>query len=435
MFAIVYLNVALYSLCFQLQAPVEPYLVKMLVGPKGDAAVGYASLQSWASMVYTFGSLAMGLLLDIWGMRQSFVICFASTSLSYALLSTATSVELLFLSRVPTFFQHGFLLSQALLLQETSEEERAGAIGRVSLAYTFGNCVAPVAGGIIASSGDLYLGARIAACASLFSAALCLLLPARTSVDQRAGPSSPAPQVLGRAKEGPSLKLPSEPLAGPSLPLPTVMTFPFKLLGIPKLRALLSRPVLLVLILLKVAGSTAESLTRTGLPLLLMHRFGFSPVQMGETLGSQAFTGGVVGALAVGPLTRRCSPGWLLKRCLLLRMVLDIAAGAATLNTFGAESKGLFLLCIGLQSLVNSIHSHVLTVYTTSAVNKDERGTLMGLEHAINSFPTILSPILAGLLYHAGGVFMVWGTAGAVSGLAFMLIRRRVEPRYRTKDP
>jgi OCT family organic cation transporter-like MFS transporter 18 len=64
MMGIVYLNVALYATCYQLQRPIEPYLVERLGAgrPGCDAAASYAALQSFFSAVQTVGNFVVGIL-------------------------------------------------------------------------------------------------------------------------------------------------------------------------------------------------------------------------------------------------------------------------------------------------------------------------------------------------------------------------------------
>lgn len=441
MLAIVYINVVLYALSFRLSLPLEPFLVQKLARPGTDSGVMYATLASWTSLVYTSGSLAMGLLLDLWGMRCSFIVCYASTALSYGLLSVATTMPLLFLSRVPTFFQHGYLLSQALLLQETSEEERGGALGRIQLAYTAGTVLSPIFGGFLAESGNLYAGPRTAFALTMVSVGLSFLLPKFTAVD-RAGEQAAAlvdPVLFGAAAADEPVKRTSSPTSGSlgGLPMPSVTPFAFRLLGIPKLRALLSRPVLWVLIVAKIAISVCGSIDGTAEPLLLTYKFGLQPHELGELQGANGFVGGMIAACCLGPLCNKFTPGVLLQRCLVFRIALGMAVMPILSDTIGVPSekgKGLYLLYVLLMNINGAVLHGVLTVYTTAAVVRDERGTLMGLEHAIMSLPNIVSPIIAGVLLHVGGGALVAGTSALIATGTVLALRRQVIPRYRTKD-
>jgi len=106
----------------------------------------------------------------------------------------------------------------------------------------------------------------------------------------------------------------------------------------------------------------------------------------------------------------------------------------SSVQPFGGKGVGVYLLCIFLRSILGHIMSGALTVYTTAAVVKDERGTLTGLEHTINSLPTIVSPIIAGVLLRTGGGPLAAGTSVLITGSLMLAMRRQVIPRYRTKD-
>eukprot|EP00239_Pterosperma_sp_CCMP1384_P009899 CAMPEP_0197863782 /NCGR_PEP_ID=MMETSP1438-20131217/41499_1 /TAXON_ID=1461541 /ORGANISM="Pterosperma sp., Strain CCMP1384" /LENGTH=88 /DNA_ID=CAMNT_0043481809 /DNA_START=38 /DNA_END=300 /DNA_ORIENTATION=- len=63
---LIYFLVVLYALCYQLQSPIEPFLVDKLVGSDSETATAtaYARLQSFFSFIQTIGSLSFGYVLD-----------------------------------------------------------------------------------------------------------------------------------------------------------------------------------------------------------------------------------------------------------------------------------------------------------------------------------------------------------------------------------
>ena len=114
MLLLVYINIILYATCFQLQRPLEPYLVDNLALKRSEvasssitAADEYARLQSFFSIVQTVGSLITGYFLDKFSAKLGFIITFVSSALSYYILSISTSMEMLYLSKIPTIFQSG----------------------------------------------------------------------------------------------------------------------------------------------------------------------------------------------------------------------------------------------------------------------------------------------------------------------------------------
>ena len=70
--------VVFYALCFQLQSPLEPFLVEKLVGKdkSSDASVSYGRLQSLFSGIQMFASLLFGHILDKFGVRVGFTLNF-----------------------------------------------------------------------------------------------------------------------------------------------------------------------------------------------------------------------------------------------------------------------------------------------------------------------------------------------------------------------
>ena len=93
---VLYFNVVLYALCFQLQLPLEPFVVDKFLNGSADGDEVYTQLQSWFGLIQLFGSLAVGLILDRFGVRGAFFVNFCAAGTSYAILANATSVNSLY---------------------------------------------------------------------------------------------------------------------------------------------------------------------------------------------------------------------------------------------------------------------------------------------------------------------------------------------------
>ena len=189
---ITYINIVLYALCYQLQRPVEPFLVARLTASDADgddaiaddAAIMYGRVQSFFSAIQTVGSPLVGILLDRIGIRTTSALVFAASALSYAILAHATDLTTLFLSKIPTVFQHAFLVAQATAATEAGSDDalRAQALGRMTTSYTIGATIGPALGGYLAHGdgddskvGDMYFGAWLAVFGSIISVVLSLL--------------------------------------------------------------------------------------------------------------------------------------------------------------------------------------------------------------------------------------------------------------------
>jgi OCT family organic cation transporter-like MFS transporter 18 len=143
---ITYVNIVLYALCFQLQQPVEPFLIQALSEKTHDAdAINktYGQLNAFFSTIQTIGSPLVGILLDRIGIRYTSGLVFLASAASYAILASASDLNFLFLSKVPSALQHAFLVAQATAATSTRGDAaaRAQALGRMTTAYTIGATV------------------------------------------------------------------------------------------------------------------------------------------------------------------------------------------------------------------------------------------------------------------------------------------------------
>jgi MFS family permease len=106
---VTYVNIVLYGLCFQLQRPIEPFLVQQLsknASSASEVTRTYGQLQSFFSVIQTVGSPLAGILLDRVGVRITSCIVFFASALSYGILSMSTdNIYMLFYSKIPTAFQ------------------------------------------------------------------------------------------------------------------------------------------------------------------------------------------------------------------------------------------------------------------------------------------------------------------------------------------
>lgn len=108
---IVYLNLAMYAFCYQMQQPVLPATVASLV-VGDDSSAAWASLQSWFGIMQLFGGLVSGVLADRFGAKSLLLLSFGSSAACYIMQAKATDLTMLYISQVPTLFQHAFMGAQ-----------------------------------------------------------------------------------------------------------------------------------------------------------------------------------------------------------------------------------------------------------------------------------------------------------------------------------
>ncbi|KAJ1454230.1 major facilitator superfamily domain-containing protein [Pelagophyceae sp. CCMP2097] len=392
----VYVNMILYATCYQLQRPVEPFLVKQL----GADDAAYGRLQSWFSLLNAVGAPIVGAALDAFGARAMFMVVFASSAASYFMLSRATTLSWLFASKIPTLLQAGFLVAQALVASHHARgpaADRAAALGRLTTAYTIGATIGPAVGGVLGANGDYYYGARLAVYGSLASVALAAMLPTHQA-DKVA-------KVLDKADSPPAGKWASA-------------------------CSLASRKAVFPILLVKCLSGVANSALGTAMPLQLRDA-GFDEKWMGFSMSAQAFFVAFGAAFAIGPLVHACGAKDLL-RLALLGKALVVAAMALALF-FG---RGL-ALALTVLNVLDACASHVLattlTTLSTGAVLPAEQGLLIGLEHFVFSAARVVGPSLGIEIVQRASFSILAALCAGFNALLLAYVAQALPPQQQTE--
>jgi MFS family permease len=371
---VTYMNIVLYALCFQLQRPVEPFLVKSLAsqadGNSADISKTYGRLQSFFNAIQTVGSPLVGVLLDKVGIRKASVLVFGATALSYLILACASDMKLLFLSKVPTVLQAAFLVAQATASTATGGDAtaRAAALGRMTTAYTVGATVGPALGGWFADKGDLYFSAKLAVLGSLVSVVLSwLYLPNSKNDEQKQKRTIEKNESFSSSLKA-SLSI---GLRSSVWPLLTV----------------------------KLLGGVVASIFSTALPLVLTQKIGFDASQLGLSMSASMFSVAVFSAVFMAPMANAVGPNGMTKLGLLGRAAMAPTMAiifATTAVDHSNRSTSTLVMQVAATSVLHALSAHSLatglTTQTTGAVANDEQGALLGLEHSLFSLARIAGP-------------------------------------------
>lgn len=384
---LVLLNIVLYAFAYQLQRPVEPFLIESLSEGADAKTVEktYGRLQAFFSLAQTVGSPIVGALLDRIGTRYCSVIVFLASALSYAILASATTLSHLFLSKLAATLQAGFLVAQAGVAAATATAApavRAAALGRLTTAYTIGATVGPALGGFLGATGDLYRGARIAVGVSLLSALLSLGLP-------KGGGRKASKTTTG---------------------------------GVWRSFEIARRPNVRGLLLVKVAGSVASSMYGTTYPLVLTQDLGLDAQTLGFFMSASSIGVALLGAFGMAPLVGYFGPRRLARMGLVARaglvLLFSVLVGFAV-DAYGTEqilANRTTYICHA--SVLHALAAHVLatslTTQTTGLVAADEQGALLGLEHALFAGARVVGPLLGTSLLADGGVSAVAAVCAVV---------------------
>jgi MFS family permease len=434
---ITYINIILYALSYQLQRPVEPYLIKSLIekeelegslsssSSSSSSSINqtYGNLQSFFSFCQFFGSPLVGILLDRIGIRKTSCIVFIASALSYSILASASDLSLLFVSKIPTIFQAAFLVAQATAATSTCDDAslRAAALGRMTTAYTIGATIGPTLGGYLAGKGDFYIGAKFAVAGSLVSAILSFLFLPDNNVQQEAESPTTASSTSTTTTSLSSSSSSSSPKKD-KIKKKKKRSF---LEDTRHSAEIALRPTIWPLLMVKVISGICASMHSTVIPLVLTQTLKFEPQQLGLVMSCGMFAVAAFGAFAMAPLTKTLGSFGMMNTGLIARSVLGlIMAGMVAVyaslleSTTTTSSIEFILMQVIIVSILHALSQHVLatglTTQTTGNVDKDEQGSLLGLEHSLFSLARIGGPAIATALLGFRGMLPVEMACGSL---------------------
>lgn len=402
--AIVYLNVALYATCYQLQRPVEPFMIDKLNKSDGksdsEGLVAYAKLQSFFSALQMIGSIIVGICLDKFGARNMFLVTFVASATSYYLLSQAITIDILYYSKIPTIFQAGFLCAQTMMSQITSDgTDRVTALGRLTMAYTVGSVIGPWAGGYLGRSGDYYFGASLACYGSLLSCALTLLLPSSDTA----------------AKSSPTATSAASPTADDKLSSTAQSTDLWAMFF--AVGGLLGT---------KIASGVANSIRETTLPLILKNIFSMNEQSLGTTMSALSGMNAIVNGLGLGPISRQYGGDLVsvIYLCILalaglcgFQAILALPPLSSAPAKQDQDPQNGLMAYLGTtfgMTIFAYILSTAATSESTSRVPVSYRGSLLGLEHSLFAAARIFAPAAGVAILSQYGVSGVAATASGI---------------------
>jgi len=411
---LIYGLVVLYALCYQLQQPIEPFLIDKLVkGEGGDnagAAVTLGRINAFFGFAQGFGSLAVGWVLDRYGVRAGLILNFVACALQYYLLSVTDSVALLYLSKIPAVAVAGFLVAQTAMAKVTEPgEERIAAMGRLTTSYTIGGVAGPYIGGILGSSGDYFLGARCAVGGCLLAIGMVFLLPANIgstpekvkNEDEDETSALLKPEKKRRATVGKPLDHESNLLAGDQV---AAANMPWSM------KAKLVLSLVGVYLGAKLATGVANNMASASRGLILKNDLGFDEAMMGTILSANFAFGGFANAFLLSPLTKMLGGhvNVVVRNCIaIMGAVYLIQAGvfAPGFQFLPMATMGWVYIAMGLfLSIFQFSLATSITADTTAIVPMTHTGTLMGIEHSMFAIAGIVGPLMGTALFASGGI-------------------------------
>lgn len=361
----IYFNAILYSSCFWVQIGVMPYLSKKL----GADPVVFGYLQTTFALVQLCGGPIIGRFGDIFGSRAALVLSFAAAALTYSILGLASSVTMLFVSRLPSVFMHAMQGSQMIVTDISGKDERADALGKLGVFYAVGMVIGPSTGGLITHK----YGERTAAFLSAFVSCVSIVI---AYVFIPGNTKSTSKEMVTSDSSKQSESSPQKE----------------NIFSVKKFTELLQIPAVFFLITVKIITGIPFGIFQSMFSLVSMEYFKLEPQQNGFVM---SYVGGlsiVVQGFLVGRLSKRFSEAVLLKSSIC---VIALAYGLLYLVT------NIYQFCIVIIPMV--VGGTTLNVITTSAITKSvlvkDTGAVLGLSMATNSLIRTVSPTLGSIMY------------------------------------
>ena len=366
--ALVHLQLVFYSLLWWNVQPVFPYLSSSL----GASATQLGYISAASTCVQLLGSPVMGRLMDEHGPRVALLLSHAMAALSYLLMSFASSLPLLYLSQLPTFFLAAMHASQTYCTLVSSSEERAEALGGLSLSYGVGMVVGPALGGLLSRYLSYQQMALVSAAGSaVVLVVLVVFLPPLTASTA--------------ATNGSSTAAPASKASGESSSLVSAMS------------TLVSNAGLRSLLLTKVLGMFAISLYRQAFTVLAKDTYSVSSQHFGYLLSSVAVLSILANTVVIRLLARRLDQRAIIRHGLLL-----LALSFLSLSLFTSSLAALLAFTVPI-TLASTLLSTQLTASLTSASSAGQAGAVLGLDQSVGQASRVAAPVVAGWLLDASG--------------------------------
>lgn len=357
---------------FGIVIPILPFLSPALGGNETDVAAIIIMFSVCAALVAT----SWGRLSDHFGRKPVLLICLVGGALSYVMLGLATELWMVYAARAFAGLMSGSLaVATALMADLSPPEKRARAMGLVGSAFGIGLVLGPVLGGLLAGDGSSFLLPCVfAGGVSLLAVVLgALLLPGDGGL--RSSPTKAPPRV--------------------------------------SLWTLLRRGGNGLLILQYVFHTMAVSSAIYMFPLWTAGELNWGPADVGLFFG-------LVGVSMI--VIQGGMLDWLTRRFGLLNVLRA-----------GAGSFAVFLALLGVSYTLPSMAGAMFLAFTgatvclpllntisSSVVEADLRGQMMGATAAAASAGRIFGPSVSAAALALGGYRFAWVVVALVVMLVFI---------------
>lgn len=319
-------------------------------------------VSSYAAMQMISAPL-LGRLSDRFGRKPVFLISIFGTFIGFLILGFATSLWMLFASRILSGLTAGNIsVAQAYIADITDEKNRARGMGIFGAAFGIGFILGPALGGMLSQYGFAVPAFVSAGLAFLNLLAVYFWLPESLTEERRAALSTQKKMDLSF---GALLQALQRPRVGP-------------------------------LLWIRFGFAAAFNSFQTVFPLYVLKRFGLGAGQTGYILAYIGIVLVIMQGGLIGPLSARFKESDLLVAFLTFAWVG--LTGWALAPTVPWLLVVLFPLAIGAGSFNALINSAI-----SKSVSREEVGGMLGFGSGLESFTRVTMPAAASYLLGAYG--------------------------------
>lgn len=356
MLSLLHVNIVLYSVCFGLVVPILPYIVDSMGVEAPHDTLVYGYLQTTYSILQLIGAPIVGIIGDKYGTKYALIVSFAASAINYFILGSATSIEMVFLSRVPALLQHALLASQSYISDTTPENERSKRIGRVSLSFGVGVVIGPAIGGIISKS---FSYSAVAYVASLISVVNTLLLfmfmedpPARV-------------KKTHSHNRGLSVAL---------------------------IYHIFNNKNILGLLVLRVAVSLPSAIFHAISPIITKTYFELDASKNGMVMSYVGIMMAIAQGLVVGQVSQRFKDHTIMFGAIIAMAIVSMMMLMVT-DIIG------FMILLGPLICSGAVLNTVISSTVTKSVDPSEVGRILGVDTSLSSSARVIAPTVGSYLY------------------------------------
>lgn len=373
---IIFLIVFIDLLGFGIVIPILPSYAERGFGAS-DLTVGLL-VAAFSAAQFLFTPV-WGRLSDRFGRRPILLVGLCMTAISYVLFGLATSLTLLFISRLLGGIGGANIsAAQAYIADVTKPEERARGMGLIGAAFGLGFVFGPVMGGLLVEHGYHVPGFAAAALSTIALVTAIFFLP-ESHTDRSS----------------------------------TQHVYPHHALG-----AALRRPHTALLLALFFLVTFGYANIYATFPMISTREFGFTDRQVGYLFGFIGLIGALVQGGLIRPLTGRYSER------LLFRIGAACTMVGLVLIPYSGHSTALLLAVLVVLSFGSGlINPTTLSMISKSAEASDQGGVL-GINQSMGALARSLGPVWGAFVFQSFGHPWPFLTGGIVLLLVLLMSLR-----------